>query len=77
MGIKAYRTLTEALAAGHAESSVERHILQGTLAGETVYAAHRYDRAPDTHDLMGIYADHTSAEQAVGNPCHTVPLKLV
>lgn len=77
MGIKAYPTLATALAAGHPEPSIERHVLHGTLSGDTVYAAHRYDRAPDTHDLVGIYADHASAEQAVGNPCHIVSLKLV
>jgi hypothetical protein len=76
MGVSVYRSLKQAIADGHSQATLEDHTLHGTLNGTVVFAAHKYDPGPDMHDLVGIYADRDSAEQAAGDRGMILSLKL-
>lgn len=49
---------------------VYRRTIQAEAVPTTVFAAHRYDRGPDLHHFVGLYANYIAARAAGGQQGH-------
>lgn len=48
----------------------------GELVGDTVFAAHRYERSSDMFDLVGIYAEYDAGKLAAGESASVMQFSI-